>query len=226
MVLCTGSYTVFCSIYPYTGDTYPTSMVSVSIIYWPVSVHFRLLIYGLGQSSFHPCKLQNLQAAQVRDLFAVNKQNLSSKRLQAASTVQKAVCWKWRNLDWRNQVLICLLSSINCISPLEAPREFALLSLEKHPPQIQGPVTPSLSHCQAGVLFCFSCWEQEMGFKAGCMPESTQEVGFPSHRLNCIQIQRRGFIRDTSQGVIASLVWWNFLATVLWPKQNKTHKFY
>lgn len=46
-----------------------------------------------------------------------------------------------------------------------------------------------------------------------------REIDFQSHKLNTIWTRR--FIHNTSQGVIASLVWWNFLATILQPKQNQ-----
>jgi len=88
--LCTGSYAVFCSVYQYTGETYPTGMVSVSIIYWSAPIHFRLLIYGLGQSSFLPYKLQNwvqvkLQKTSRISLPRVYKQPARYKKQHAGS---------------------------------------------------------------------------------------------------------------------------------------------
>lgn len=78
------------------------------------------------------------------------------------------------------------------ISLLEECRGFSLLSLEKHPPEMQCSVTPHLFLCQEeGVLLHFSCYEQEMAFEVGYMPQSMQRSRLPISRAEYYTGPRR-----------------------------------
>lgn len=153
--------------YPHTGGTYPTDMLCVSIIYWPVAIH--------------------LQAAWVRDLFAENKQTLSSK---STNTIQKSICWKWR-LHWRNQKK-CWFGC--CPPQLHQPSWstwgiFIVLLWGTPPLQSQLVIFPSdkqeflpISHVvnkKWPLKLCACLWV-------------LREVDFPSHKLNTLWIQRTG----------------------------------
>lgn len=88
------------------------------------------------------------------------------------------------------EVLIWLLSSVSYINLLEVPREFSLLSSEKHPPQIQLPsVSPSVKQEFCSVSRAVN---KKRPLKLGMCLRVHGEVGFPSHRLNTIQTWRRG----------------------------------
>lgn len=89
--------------------------------------------------------------------------------------------------------MIWLLSSIYYISLLEECRGFSLLSLEKHPPEMQCSVTPHLFLCQEeGVLLHFSRYEQEMAFEVRYMPQSMQRSRLPISQAEYYTDPRRG----------------------------------